>query len=93
MARLMLSKLVVSSYAVLIEVSLWVSLVGVITGTWQLSKATSGEGNILAAVFASVVWFVLSVVFFGGLLILNDIRQRVKDIEQTVKDIEKGPRS
>lgn len=76
----MLSKLVVSIYAALLEIGLWlILLVGGIAG-WQ-SK------GVLGAVGGVIVAAVLGAIFFGAFLVLNDIRDRVKAIETARKPI------
>jgi hypothetical protein len=70
----MLSKLIVSSYAALLELSLWLILIGSFMGGWS----NGGLGGALAAL---LVAFILCTVFFGAFLTLVDIRQSVKAME------------
>lgn len=75
----MLSKTIVSSYAVLIEIALWLSLlVGAVIG-WNIAE-------VIGAIIGVVAIFVLSVAFFGGFLILEDIRRILRLIEQKAQD-------
>jgi len=78
----MLSKLIVSSYNMFIEISLWLSLVLLVVGGWAGASSADGSG-ILGAILGAVIWFVIAVVFFGAFLILGDIRERVKSIEES----------
>jgi hypothetical protein len=69
----MLSKLIVKSYGLLLEVALWLFLVTSFIGGWS----SGGLGGALAALGVA---FVLSVVFFGALLVLLDIRDSLRAI-------------
>jgi hypothetical protein len=70
----MLSKIVVNLYSVLLEICLWLILLGGAIGGWQ---AKGFKGAILGIVAAAI----FGVVFFGAFLVLDDIRNRVKAIE------------
>lgn len=71
----MLSKLVVSVYTVLLEISLWLLLIAGFVGGWQAEGLVGSIGGLIgAAIFGAV--------FFGAFLVLNDIRARVKAIEE-----------
>lgn len=72
----MLSKIIVSSYAVFIEISLWLSLLLLVIGGWHFLSGFAG------AIIGLAIWFVISAVFFGAFLILEDIREIVKRIEE-----------
>ncbi|MEW8052983.1 MAG: hypothetical protein AB2809_21715 [Candidatus Thiodiazotropha sp.] len=75
----MLSKIIVSSYELLIEISLWLFLlISVIVG-WKI-----GDG-LLGAIGGLIMGFVVSVMFFGAFLILSDIRTSVRQIEKSQK--------
>ncbi len=79
----MLSKIIVSSYAVFIEISLWLSLLLFVIGGWSFSNPMTGEGGgFMGAIIGLIIWFVIAVVFFGAFLILEDIRISVKKIEE-----------
>ncbi|HEB87058.1 MAG TPA: hypothetical protein ENI68_08605 [Gammaproteobacteria bacterium] len=79
----MLSKIIVSSYAVFIEISLWLSLLLFVIGGWNFSNPMTGEGGgFMGAIIGLIIWFVIAVVFFGAFLILEDIRISVKRIEE-----------
>lgn len=71
----MLSKLIVSSYAMLLEISIWLILVGSLIGGWS----AKGFGGAIGAFVAT---FIFCVVVFGAFLILSDIRQSVRAIEE-----------
>lgn len=71
----MLSKIVVNIYTVLLEISLWLLLIGGLIGGWQAQGFLGAIGGLVgAAIFGAV--------FFGAFLVLNDIRSRVKVIEE-----------
>ncbi|WP_178861611.1 hypothetical protein [Thiomicrorhabdus cannonii] len=69
----MLSKLVVSLYSVLLEVALWLILLGGFITGWQSGGFFGAIGGLIgAAIFGAVI--------FGAFLVLNDIRQKVDSI-------------
>jgi hypothetical protein len=70
----MLSKVIVSSWAVLIEISLWLVLLAALIGGWQ-------AGGIGGAIGGLVVAFIVGSMFLGAFLVLEDIRRSVKAIE------------
>jgi FtsH-binding integral membrane protein len=70
----MLSKLIVSSYGILLEIAMWVIIIGSFIGGW----VRSGFG---AALLALVVAFIFCIVFFGAFLIFVDIQKAVRSIE------------
>lgn len=74
----MISKFIVSSYAMLLEVSIWIILVGSFIGGWS----TKGFG---AAIMALLFALVFCIVFFGAFLVLLDIRQSLRAIEEKQK--------
>ncbi len=78
----MLSKIIVKSYGVLIEIALWLFLVACIVGGSQVA----GLQGFLAGL---AVWFVFSVVVLGGFLVLLDIRNTVERIgKKTATQVE-----
>jgi hypothetical protein len=71
----MLSKIVVKIYTILLEIGLWLILLGGVIGGWQASGFFGAvAGMVVAAVFGAIV--------FGAFLVLDDIRHRVKAIEE-----------
>ncbi len=70
----MLSRLIVASYKILLEVSMWLILVGTFITGW----AMKGFG---AAIVSLIVAFVFCIVFFGAFLLLVDIQTSVRAIE------------
>jgi len=79
----MLSKIIVSSYAVFIEISLWLSLLLFVIGGWNFSNPMTGQGGgFMGAIIGLLIWLVIAVVFFGAFLVLEDIRKTVKRIEE-----------
>ena len=69
-----LSKLIVQIYGVILEVGLWLALLGAIIGGWQANGFIGAVGMLIATA-------VIAAVFVGAFLVLNDIRDRVKAIE------------
>lgn len=71
----MLSKVIVSSYSMLLEVAIWLILLGGLVGGWA-------EGGVAAAIGGLIVSFIVSVVFFGAFLALVDIQKSVREIKE-----------
>jgi hypothetical protein len=71
----MLSKIVINIYTVLLEIGLWLLLLGGLIGGWQ-------TGGIFGAIGGLIGAGIFGAVFFGAFLVLNDIRIRVKAIEE-----------
>ena len=74
----MLTKLIVSSYQTLIEISLWLFLIFCLIVGWYMDSGVRG------AIVGLVAGFVLAVMLFGAFLTLGDIRQSVRNIESSV---------
>ena len=72
----MLTKLIVTLFGGLIEVILWLTLLGAMIAGWM------GNG-FLGAVAALAGAFVFEVIVFGSLLILIDIRNAVQNLEKS----------
>lgn len=70
----MLSGLIVASYKILLEISMWLILIGSFIGGWE----ARGFG---AAIIALITAFVFCVVVFGAFFVLVDIQASVKAIE------------
>ncbi len=71
----MLTQIIVGSFAKLIEISLWVVLlIGFISG-WIAD-------GFWGALVGLIISFVVEVMLFGGLLVLEDIRKSIKRIEE-----------
>jgi len=74
----MLSKIVVNIYTILLEIGLWLLLIGGLLGGWQAGGFFGAIGGLIgSAIFGAV--------FFGAFLVLNDIRGRVKSIEEKLQ--------
>jgi len=71
----MLSKMIVSSYEMLIEISLWLFLLIALIGGWMAK-------GFIGAIIGSLLGFVFAVMFFGAFLVLSDIRKSVRAIEE-----------
>ena len=69
----MLSRIIINSYAILIEISLWLILVSSIIGGWQ-------AGGFWGAITGLIGAFVVGSMFLGAFIILEDIRKYVKEI-------------
>ena len=74
----MLSKFIVSSYATLLEVSMWMILVGSFLG------GVAADG-ILTGIIAVIMAFIFCVVFFGAFFVLVDIQKGVRSIQENIK--------
>ena len=74
----MLSKIIVSSYQMLIEISIWLFLLLSIVLGWM-------GGGFFGAIGGLIAGFVFAVMFFGAFLILSDIRTSVQRIEEAKK--------
>ena len=71
----MLSKMIVSSYEMLIEIALWLFLIGCLIAGWTFGK------GVVGAIGGLLVGFVFAVMFFGAFLVLSDIRKSVRVLE------------
>lgn len=71
----MLSKLILNSYKTLLEISMWLILVGSFVGGWI------GKGFI-GGIVSLVVAFIFCVVTFGAFFVLMDIQSSVKAIRE-----------
>src|SRR5262245_8848790 len=97
----MLTRLIVASYAWLVEVALWLALtlagvVGYHVAVPMLHTAGGIPTNELAwrflgALLCSVIAFLVLAVFVGPLLLLVDIRQAVRSIEERLERGAPGP--
>ena len=93
----MLSRLIVNSYRIFVEICLWLSLFFFLIVGWNfpilldeevLSK--SGRGffslasisGIKGAIVGAIAWFLTAIILMGRLLMLGDIRSRVRNIEE-----------
>ncbi|AOU97713.1 hypothetical protein BI364_07375 [Acidihalobacter yilgarnensis] len=76
-----LSKIIVSSYAVLLEVAIWLILICGFIGGWVV-----GHGFI-EALGGLVVSFIFCVVVLGAFLTIADIQKTIREIQhkQVVK--------
>ena len=71
----MLSKMIVKSWSILLEISLWLLLlIGLISG-WQ-------SGGFLGAIAGLVIGFILGSMLLGAFLVLDEIRKHVKEIAE-----------
>ncbi len=71
----MLSKIIVESFAKLVEISLWAVLLIAFIFGWSV---WGFWGALLGLIFS----FIIEIMLFGGLLVLEDIRKTLKRIEQ-----------
>ena len=72
----MLSQLIYSSYRLLVEICLWASLLYAMAFGWLIY-------DVFGAVLGLAAWLAFSSLIFGPILVLSDIRDRVKSIEQS----------
>ncbi len=70
----MLSKIIVSSWSMLIEISLWLLLLVAVIGGWQ-------AGGFMGAIAGLIGAFIIGSMFLGAFLALDDIRKAVRAIE------------
>ena len=75
----MLTKIIVSSYEKLVEVTLWLFLIGCVGGGAFLGSLQ--EHAVYGGIAGLVLGFILAVLLFGAFLILGDIRTSVRKIE------------
>ena len=76
----MLTKMIVSSYEVLIEITLWLFLLICLVAGWKIGGGFNGDG-FNGAIGGLIVGFAFAVMFFGAFLVLHDIRKSVRAIE------------
>ena len=72
----MLTKIIRELFEPLMEVILWISLLGALIGGWQAN-------GLVGSLIALLVWLLASVLFVGLALIIVDIRNAVKRIEDS----------
>ncbi|MEE9354444.1 MAG: hypothetical protein V3U75_02535 [Methylococcaceae bacterium] len=72
----MVSKLVVSFYQLLLEISMWLTLIICVYGEWNANGFLGLFGGLIAG-------FIIIVVIFGAFLIIGDIRESVRAIEKS----------
>jgi hypothetical protein len=70
----MLSKIIVASYSVFLEVAIWLTLLAGLIGGWVSSGFFAGILGLIGA-------FIFSVVVYGGFLVIVDIQRTVRAIE------------
>jgi len=74
-----LTKLIVSSYEKLVEVTLWLFLIGCVIGGSYLGSLS--DNAVYGGIGGLILGFILAVLLFGAFLILGDIRNSVRKIE------------
>lgn len=80
----MLSKIIVNSWSIFIEISLWLLLLAGLIGGWQAGVYMwHGQqlGGFMGAIGGLIATFIISSMFLGAFLVLDDIRKSVKAIE------------
>ncbi len=70
-----LSKIIVSSYTVLLEVVIWLTLIGSFIGGWVAHGFFGAIGGLIFA-------FIVCIAVFGAFLMLADIQKSVRAIEE-----------
>lgn len=71
----MLSKMILNSYRLLLEISMWIILIGSFFGGWFAHGLTGAILSLLGA-------FIFCVVTFGAFFVLLDIQTNVKAIRE-----------
>ncbi len=72
----MLTKLIITVFTGMLEIMLWLILIGAVVGGWMAMNGPIG------AVVGLVVGFIFELGFFGVILLMIDIRNSVKSIEE-----------
>ena len=72
----MLTRLIVSTFGLFVEIALWLFLIAATIAAWHF-----GGRNALAAIAGLIGGFFFSVLFFGAVLLLGDIRKAVRAME------------
>ncbi len=70
----MLSKIIINSYKLLIEIVLWLSLVAFVVGGWNIPTSYYDTAGFIGAIGGLIVWLIIAVIVFGAFLVLLDIR-------------------
>ena len=70
----MLSKIIVASYSVFLEIAIWLTLLAGLIGGWVTSGFFAGILGLICA-------FIFSVVVYGGFLVIVDIQKTVRAID------------
>jgi hypothetical protein len=70
----MLSRIIVQSYQLLLEISMWVVLLGCFIAGWVFL-------GFLGAILGLIIGFIYCVMFFGAFLTLADIQKSVRAME------------
>ncbi len=71
----MLSKVIVNSYELLIEIAIWLILISSLIGGWSAAGFFAGIGALFGA-------FIFCALVGGAFLVLADIQKRVRNIEE-----------
>lgn len=69
----MLSKIIITSYRLFLEIAIWLVLIGATIGGFNFGGFWAGIGALIGA-------FVFCVAVFGGFLVLADIQKQVAAI-------------
>ncbi len=81
----MLRNLIANSYEKLIEVILWVSLIGALLGGAKVGGLAGVAGGIGGAIVGFVIWVFVMTLLTGFFLVVVDIRSKVSSIEEQMK--------
>jgi len=73
---IMLTRIIVSYYSMLVEISIWVVLFGSLISFWKMT------GSFFGAIIGSAVIFALLAVNIGGFLMIDDIRKTLNRLEK-----------
>jgi hypothetical protein len=75
----MLSKMIVKLFTRVLEVALWLSLIGFVGGGVALA-GEAGESTFIGGAIGFLAWVVFAVVFMGAFLLIADIQKSVEKI-------------
>ena len=78
----MLTRIIVSFYSGLIELSLWLLIIiGGIVGYQTAETLKGSDAAIVGGVIGALISFIVAAVVFGGFLVIDEIRRSVRHIE------------
>ena len=79
----MLTRLIVSFYSGIIEISLWLFIaIGGVAGYQLASTFLHRDLVFVGGIVGAAIVFVIAAVLFGGFLVIDDIRRAVRNLEK-----------
>lgn len=79
-----LSKILVDSHGLLVEIGLWLLFVVAAISGWSAGSFVGG-GGLFGSIVSLIGAFVIAVLFVAPAVILFDVRNRVKAIEEIAR--------